>query len=77
MMTVQEIIDAFPTRSAFGRACGFKVNPSARAHDMRRRGSIPVRYWQGVIDAARDLGRRDITHRVLADAHAPKMEAAE
>lgn len=77
MMTVQEIIDAFPTRSAFGRACGFKVNPSARANDMRRRGSIPVRYWNGVVEAARDLGRRDISHKVLIDAHAARLEAAE
>lgn len=79
MMTPREIIDAFPSKAAFGRACGFTKDPGKRAWDMHRRNSIRARYWRSIVAEAKRIDRRDITLTALAMAHAPAptKEAAE
>ena len=77
MMTPREIIEAFPTKAAFGRACGFTKYPERNAWHMHKRNRIPVKYWRHIEAEAKGIGRRDITMLALAEAHAPKLEAAE
>lgn len=56
MQTVADIVDALGGPTEFGKICGFERNPSARGSDIRQRGSINVRHWRAVIDAARAKG---------------------
>lgn len=41
------------------------VGPSA-VSEMKRRNNIPVEYWPAIVDAARDIGRDDLTMEKLA-----------
>lgn len=77
MMTPREIIEAFPSKAAFGRACGIEKHPERRAWDMHKSGSIPVKYWRAIVAEAKGIERRDITMLALAEAHSPPAEAAE
>lgn len=76
MMTPREIIEAWPRKIDFGRACGITKNPAQRAWDMHRRSVIPVKYWQSLVAEAKGIGRRDITLTTLAKAHALPAESA-
>lgn len=69
MQNVQDIIKAFGGPTKFGHACGFAANPAARGSDMRQRGSIPVAYWQRLIEVAPDYGVKGLTYEVLAKAN--------
>lgn len=66
MVTLSSIFDAFGSPDGFGKAIG-KNAMHARA--MRRRGSIPVRYWPKLISAAKKSGAKWITYEALTLAH--------
>ena len=74
MKTVADIIDAFGGSTAFGRICGFTQNQAARGSDMKQRGSIPVRYWPAVVQAAREKGLEGISHETLVAMHAARHD---
>ena len=75
MESVSDIVDALGGPGEFGKACGFTANPSQRGSDMRRRGSIPVHYWPGVISAARAKGI-ELDEASLTKLHQGKAPAA-
>jgi len=47
------------------------VKPSA-ASEMKRRASIPVRYWPRLVDACRDSGIRGVNYDMLVSLHAER-----
>lgn len=51
------------------------IKPSA-ASEMKRRESIPVRYWPRLVDVCRDLGIRGVNYDVLVDLHQKEGRAA-
>lgn len=51
------------------------VKPSA-ASEMKRRGSIPVRYWPRLVDVCKELGIRGVNYDVLVDMHQKAEQAA-
>ena len=51
MRTVSDIFDVFGGPAELGRAIGVTTE---HATTMRRRGSIPVRYWPTLLVEARD-----------------------
>lgn len=72
MKTVADIIGMFGGPTKFAGVIG--RNPST-ASEMKRSGSIPVRYWPSIINS--DVGRRHgITSDVLVRAHVKKVESA-
>jgi hypothetical protein len=75
--TVADVIDAFGGNTGFARLLALK-NPS-NASEMRRSGSIHVRYWPAIIDEARKRGPELdwITADALMFMHAPQAEAAQ
>lgn len=75
MKSVREIIDALGGPTEFGRICGFSKHPGARGSDMRKRSSIPVAYWPGVVEAAKARGIA-IDNDVLVRAHQPVASEA-
>lgn len=42
---------------------------TSAASEMKRRGSIPVRYWPRLVDACKELGIRGVNYDVLVDLH--------
>ncbi len=67
MMTLSSIFDVFGGPAEVGRAIGVSTE---HATTMRRRGSIPVRYWPSLLAEARD---RSIT---LSEADLVAIHAA-
>lgn len=65
MMTVSEIIEQFGGPTKFAAVIG--KNPST-ASEMKRSGSIPVRYWPAIIasDKGKEIG---LTSDALVAAH--------
>ena len=63
MKDVTTIISDFGGPTAFARAIG--VEPST-ASEMKRRGSIPVRYWTSIIAAAKKLGLKIDSNDLMA-----------
>lgn len=70
MQNVADIFDAFGGPANLGRAVGVRTE---HATTMRRRGSIPTRYWLRLVSAAAEAGRDDITLEVLARVHAARF----
>lgn len=68
MNTLDSIFAAFGGPAEIGRAIGKSTEHAAA---MRRRGSIPVGYWQPLIRAAREKGLDGVTYESLALIHAP------
>lgn len=68
MRDVPELITEFGGPTAFARAIG--VQPST-ASEMKRRGSIPVRYWPSVLSAAENLNIQ-ISSDDLVAIHTPE-----
>lgn len=66
MSTVSAIFERFDGPANVGRAIG---KPTEHAAAMKRRGSIPVRYWPALM-AAKPKGKA-ITYAELVAAHAP------
>lgn len=73
-LTVAQIIDQFPSLADFGQICGFEKNPEQRASDMKRRDSIPSRYWSSIVDGANKIGIK-IDYKTLAEAHEERASA--
>lgn len=74
MKTVDDVFDAFEGKpSVLGRAIGISTEHAAA---MRRRGSIPVRYWRKLVAAAGERGNSQITFEALAELHAEPIRAA-
>jgi predicted fused transcriptional regulator/phosphomethylpyrimidine kinase len=63
METVHNIFDTFGGSSAVAKALG--VGQST-ASEMKRRASIPVKYWPALVEAASEQGLNDITVERLA-----------
>lgn len=68
MSTASELIDRFGGPTAFGKA--IDVRPSA-ASEMKRRQSIPVVYWQRLVQAAHEFAFEDVTYESLTAMHSP------
>lgn len=73
MNTVEDVFLKFEKTSAFADALGLKLSA---ASEMRRRKSIPVRYWPKLVEAARQRGFAEITNDTLVAIHAPEPERA-
>lgn len=71
MQSLDDLIDAFGGLTEFGKACGYAENHSARGSDIKRRGSIPVDRWPGLIAAAQDRNIPGVTPDFLMHLHAP------
>ncbi len=70
MLTVPQIIEKFGGPTKF--AAVIKRIPST-ASEMKRSGSIPVRYWPTLINS--DIGREmGLTSDMLVEAHVRKPE---
>lgn len=65
MLTVDELMDHFGGTSDFARALGIKVST---AGEMRRRASIPVRYWPKLRAIARQHKLR-LDYEKLVEVH--------
>lgn len=74
--TVPELIDRFGGVTAFARAIKLKV-PST-ASEMKRSGSIRVRYWPSIVRAAAESSPpiRGVTLDSIARMHLATHEAA-
>ncbi len=74
MQTVAEITAAFGGPAELGRAIGVTTEHAAQ---MRRRNSVPVRYWPKLIEAAAGRGVGGLTYEALVKVHsAAPTEAA-
>jgi hypothetical protein len=77
MNTVEDVFLAFDGTSNFADA--LKLGLST-ASEMRRRGSIPVKYWPRLVDEASKRGVPTITYdRLVAihsERHTRKAESA-
>jgi hypothetical protein len=73
MNTVEEVFAGFEGTSAFAGALGLNLST---ASEMRRRSSIPVRYWPKLVDAARQRGVDGISYDSLVAMHAPAQAGA-
>ena len=67
MNTVDAIFEAFGGPAALGRAIGI---PTEHAAQMKRRKSIPVRWWPKLVAAAKEKGI-PLTDADLIAIHAP------
>lgn len=74
MNTVEDVFAKFKKTSAFADALGLKLSA---ASEMRRRSSIPVRYWSQLVDAAHERGLEEITYDTLVKIHTPADTPAE
>lgn len=63
MRSHTDIIDKWPTLSAYASDIGVAY---VTAQVMRYRGSIHVRHWDAVVDAALKRGWQDVTHELLS-----------
>lgn len=72
-MTHIQIIDSWPNLSAFASDIGVEYG-TAKA--MRRRGSIPAKYWNAAVNKASGRKIKGVTLSSLAKASAPVKERA-
>jgi hypothetical protein len=72
MQTVAEIVDAFGRPTAFAKVIS---RGTSTASEMKRNGSIPGRYWEVVVHAARARGIGGVTLECLARLHARQCAA--
>jgi hypothetical protein len=68
MESVEQVFIAFGGPTALARAIGIKTSA---ASEMRRRGSIPVEYWQRLTAAADERGITDLSYERLVSMHTP------
>ena len=73
LKTVDDVITAFGGPTAFARALDLKG--VSTASEMRRRGSIPVEYWQRLVDIAPQKGAPGLTYEKLVAMHSKQMRA--
>lgn len=67
MNSLKDLVDEFGGTTAF--AASIQVNVST-ASEMKRRGSVPVRYWPLLIAAAGERGL-PLTYDQLVAIHSP------
>jgi hypothetical protein len=72
MDTVPDLIDAFGGPTAFAKIIGLRSEQSSTASEMKRSGSIRVKYWPAIIQAARDRGLRGVNEAMLVRIHLTK-----
>lgn len=70
MNTIDEVFAGFSGTSAFAAAMGLNLST---ASEMRRRSSIPVRYWPKLVEAARERGIEGISFDSLVAMHVPEQ----
>lgn len=70
--TVPELIDALGGASEVARLI---ARQPSTASEMKRRQSIPVRYWPALVAGAKAKGIDDLTYETLVAVHS-KSEAA-
>ena len=68
MNTVADVFAGFEGTGAFAAALGLNLST---ASEMRRRASIPVRYWPRLVEAARERGIADVNYDTLVSMHVP------
>lgn len=71
MRTLEEVFDDLGGPSKIGQVLGISTEHAAT---MKRRGSIPARYWHELIKAAKRRGI-DISPEELTRIHARKRAA--
>jgi hypothetical protein len=69
MHTVPTIIDTIGGSGKFARELGIK--PSA-ASEMKRRQSIPVKYWPDLVAICKNYRMRGISYNLLVNIHQPR-----
>jgi hypothetical protein len=67
LKSATQIINALGGNAVVARRIG--KTPSA-VSEMKRRGTIPVRYWNDIASLAGEAGRNEITVERLAALHA-------
>jgi len=71
MNSLRDLVDELGGTTAF--AAAIQVNVST-ASEMKRRGSIPVRYWPSLIAAADERGL-PLTYDTLVAIHSPNTNS--
>lgn len=66
MTNVTSIISMLGGNAAVAKCLG---KGDSAVSEMKRRGNIPVCYWQALIDMAADLGVGPLNAEILHDAH--------
>lgn len=66
MQSVSYIFETLggPTKVARILGVGFST-----AMEMKRRGSIPVKYWPKLVDACHSVGAQNVTYDQLVELH--------
>lgn len=71
MNSLKDLVDELGGTTAF--AASIHVNVST-ASEMKRRGSVPVRYWPSLIAAAEERGV-PLTYDMLVAIHSPNTNS--
>lgn len=74
MNSVEDVFEKFKKTSVFADALGLKLSA---ASEMRRRKSIPVRYWPKLVEVAQERGFDEITNDTLVAIHAQPASEPE
>lgn len=74
MNTVEDVFVGFGGTSAFAGAMGLNLST---ASEMRRRSSIPVRYWPKLVAVALERDINGVTNDSLVKMHAPEQAACD
>ncbi len=71
--TIEALFDAFGTIVNFSESvgCGYEA-----ARQMRRRNSIPVKFWPAVVRASIAVDIEGVSYDALVQMHLPAAEAA-
>jgi hypothetical protein len=69
MASVEHVFERFGGPTAVASALGVKVSA---ASEMRRRSSIPVRYWRRLVAAASERGMGEFTYDLLVEMHSKR-----
>lgn len=72
METLDDLYDAFKGPAGVGRAIG---KSTEHAFAMKRRRSVPVRYWPALLSAARSLNLK-LDEACLVRIHTSSCEGA-
>ncbi len=67
--SIKSLIDQLGGSASISRELGFKH--ASTVSEMKRRGSIPVEYWDGFIKIAEGRGVEGIDYEKLVRLHTP------
>lgn len=73
---MQNVGDIFTLMGGTGAVARILDIKHSTASEMRRRGSIPVRYWPALIEGAAAIGA-DLDSDILVKAHVAPASAGE